>query len=141
MTLRSALLAFLAAVLTVSVAGAGPVPRVIRVAMTSYKFDPKVITLRPGERVVMELVNDDPEQRPHNIASALFNETELTVRGEYRLGTTSDGRRFVFVDVGKKAEVEFTVPQLPAGEVPFICSVGQHAARGMTGTFEIQAGR
>ncbi len=137
MTLRRALLALAVAVLVVSAAGAGPAPRVIRVSMTSFKFEPNLISLRQGERVVLELVNEDA-QRPHNLASELFNQTELTVRGEFRQGTTTDGRRFVFVDVGKRAEVEFTVPRVPAGQVAFLCSVGQHAAQGMTGAFVIQ---
>ncbi len=137
MTLRRALLALTVAVLAVSTAGAGPAPRVIRVSMTSFKFEPNLISLRQGERVVLELVNEDA-QRPHNMASELFNQTELSVRGEFRQGTTTDGRRFVFVDVGKRAEVEFTVPRILAGEVAFLCSVGQHAAQGMTGAFMIQ---
>lgn len=116
---------------------AGPAPRVIRVSLTSFKFEPSVIQLRQGERVVLELVNEDT-QRPHNIASELFNHTELVVRGEFRQGTTADGRRFVFVDVGKRAEVEFTVPRVAAGQVSFICSVGQHAAQGMTGAFVVR---
>jgi len=116
---------------------AGPAPRVIRVSLTSFKFEPSLIQLRQGERVVLELVNEDT-QRPHNIASELFNHTELVVRGEFRQGTTADGRRFVFVDVGKRAEVEFTVPRVAAGQVGFICSVGQHAAQGMTGAFVVR---
>lgn len=137
MTLRRVLLALAVAAFAVSTAGAEPAPRVVRVSMTSFKFAPNVIPLRQGERVVLELVNED-SQRPHNIASELFNETELTVRGEFRQGTTTDGRRFVFVDVGKRAEVEFTVPRVPAGQVAFLCSVGQHAAQGMTGAFVIR---
>ncbi|MER3455788.1 MAG: hypothetical protein C4303_01055 [candidate division GAL15 bacterium] len=121
-------------------ADAGPAPRTVRVFMTSFKFDPNIIQLRPGERVVLELVNEDP-QRPHNIASELFNQTALVVRGEFRQGTTSDGWRYVFVDAGKRAEVEFTVPRVAAGQAVFICSVGQHAAQGMTGAFVVRGGQ
>jgi uncharacterized cupredoxin-like copper-binding protein len=134
---RRLLLALLVAAWSVSLAAAGPAPRTIRVSMTSFKFEPNIIRLVAGERVVLELVNEDP-QRPHNLASELFNQVELTVRGEFRQGTTADGRRFVFVDAGKRAEVEFTVPRVNSGQVGFLCSVGQHAAQGMTGAFVVQ---
>lgn len=88
--------------------------------------------------MVLELVNQDT-QRPHNVASELLNHTQPTVRGEFREGTTSDGRRFVFVEAGKRAEVEFTVPQLASGQASFLCSVGQHAAQGMTGAFVVRS--
>lgn len=138
--IRRLLLVLLVAAWAAVGAAAGPAPRTVRVSMTSFKFDPNVIELRQGERVVLELVNED-SQRPHNIASELFNQTELVVRGEFRQGTTTDGRRFVFVDVGKRAEVEFTVPRLATGQVAFICSVGQHAAQGMTGAFVVRPAR
>jgi hypothetical protein len=77
---RRLLLALLVAVWSVSLAAAGPAPRTIRVSMTSFKFEPNIIRLVAGERVVLELVNEDP-QRPHNLASELFNQVELTVRG------------------------------------------------------------
>lgn len=135
---RRILVALLVAAWVVSAGAAAPAPRTIQVVMTSFKFEPNLITLRQGERVVLELVNGDT-QRPHNLASELFNQTDLTVRGEFRQGTTADGRRFVFVDVGKRAEVEFTVPRVAGGQVSFICSVGQHAAQGMTGAFVVRA--
>lgn len=108
---RRLLLALLVVAWSVSMGAAAPAPRTIRVVMTSFKFEPSLISLRQGERVVLELVNEDT-QRPHNLASELLNHTQLTVRGEFREGTTTDGRRFVFVDVAKRAEVEFTVPRL-----------------------------
>jgi len=77
-------------------------------------------------------------QRLPNLASELFDQVELTVRGEFRQGTTADGRRFVFVDAGERAEVEFTVPRVNSGQVGFLCSVGQHAAQGMTGAFVVR---
>ncbi len=135
--IRRLALGFVVGVWAVSSVAAGPAPRTIRVSMTSFKFEPNIIQLRQGERVVLELVNEDT-QRPHNIASELFNQVELVVRGEFRQGTTTDGRRFVFVDVGKRAEVEFTVPRVAVGQVGFICSVGQHAAQGMTGAFVVR---
>ncbi len=135
--IRRAVLALAVAALAVAAAAAGPAPRVVRVSMVSFKFQPDVVPLRAGERVVLELVNEDP-QRPHNLASELFNQAELVVRGEFRVGTTTDGRRFVFVDAGKRAEVEFTVPRVAAGQVSFLCSVGQHAAQGMTGAFVVR---
>lgn len=108
---RRLLLALLVVAWSVSMGAAAPAPRTIRVVMTSFKFEPSLISLRQGERVVLELVNEDT-QRPHNLASELLNHTQLTVRGEFREGTTTGGRRFVFVDVAKRAEVEFTVPRL-----------------------------
>jgi len=139
MSLRRFCLGLAVAVVLVSgvLAAPAPPPRTIPISLTSFKFEPNIISLRVGERVVLVLSNDDA-QRPHNIASELFNDTELVVRGEARQGTTSDGRRFVFLEPGKKADLEFTVPRRATGQVSFICSVGQHAAMGMTGAFIIR---
>ncbi|MDR7416522.1 MAG: cupredoxin domain-containing protein [Armatimonadota bacterium] len=133
---RLVLLSLLAVVAAAVGLFAAPAPsrRVIRISMTSFRFDPNIIRLNEGERVVLQLVNEDP-QRPHNIASAYFEQVELTVRGEFRRGTTSDGRPFIFLEPGKQAEVEFVVRG--RGQYSFICSVGQHAAQGMTGAFAV----
>jgi uncharacterized cupredoxin-like copper-binding protein len=136
MKVRLVLLSLLAAGAATVALSAAPAPprRVIRISMTSFQFDPNIIRLNEGERVVLQLVNEDP-QRPHNLASAYFEQVELTVRGEFRRGTTADGRPFVVVEPLKQAEVEFVVRG--RGQYSFICSVGQHAARGMTGAFAI----
>ncbi len=109
----------------------------IRVSLTSFKFEPSILRFNEGDRVVLQLVNEDP-QRPHNIASAYFQQVELTVRGEFRRGTTSEGWPYVFVEPGRQAEVEFVARG--RGQFVFICSVGQHAAQGMTGAFVVTPG-
>ncbi|MDR7562975.1 MAG: cupredoxin domain-containing protein [Armatimonadota bacterium] len=131
--LLSLLAVAVGAALSASAASA-PSRKVFRISMTSFKFDPSIIRFHEGDRVVLQLVNEDP-QRPHNIASAYFDQVELTVRGEFRRGTTSDGRPFVFVEPGNQAEVEFVARG--RGQYSFLCSVGQHAAQGMTGAFAI----
>ncbi|MCS7174024.1 MAG: cupredoxin domain-containing protein [Armatimonadetes bacterium] len=132
MKARLAGLSLLAMAVGAMALSAAPAPsrKVIRISMTSFKFDPNIIRLHEGDRMVLQLVNEDP-QRPHNIASAYFDQVELIVRGEFRRGTTSDGRPFVFVEPGRQAEVEFMAKG--RGQYGFICSVGQHAAQGMTG--------
>ncbi len=79
--------------------------------------------------MVLQLANVDP-QRPHNIASAFWNTVNFTVRGDAVQGT-NEGLKRVQLEAGKTAEVEFVAKG--RGQVVFICSVFDHASRGMTG--------
>lgn len=110
--------------------------KVIEVTMTSFKFEPNQIRLVEGETVVLRLRNVDPFGRPHQIASSWLVDIPLTVRGEGREGV-NEGRKFVTVEAGKQAEVEFTVKG--RGSHAFICGLFQHAAQGQTGAFFVSA--
>ncbi|MDR5683147.1 MAG: cupredoxin domain-containing protein [Armatimonadota bacterium] len=139
MSVRTLLAAILVVAFVVTSVGFAPAQSrtVIDVSMTSFKFEPSVIRIREGDTVVLRLSNDDTQGRPHNIASAYFSDLELTVRGEARQGRTADGRRFIFVDAGKKAEVEFVARAWQTEEIAFACTITNHAARGMTGSFVV----
>lgn len=116
----------------------GPVPaqtrRVIKINMSSWKFEPDIIKFNDGDTVVLQLANVDP-QRPHNIASTYLSTVDFTVRGDGVQGTTNDGRKRVQVEAGKNAEIEFVAKG--RGQVGFICGVFDHATRGMTGAMII----
>jgi plastocyanin len=105
-------------------------PRVIEITATSFKFEPSVITVTQGERVVIRLRNNDTERRfNHDIASRYFAAVPLTVRA----GTegSDEGRKFVRVPAGQTAEFEFTASN--PGSYAFICQVFIHSFAGMAG--------
>lgn len=105
--------------------------RVIPVTMTSYAFDPSLLTFHEGERVVLELSNIDPQPRAHNVASAYLGTVEMTLSGDVREGVTRDGLKYALVERGKKGRVAFTVRG--RGQWSFICSLFNHAAQGEVG--------
>ncbi|MCL6553016.1 MAG: cupredoxin domain-containing protein [Firmicutes bacterium] len=106
-------------------------PKVYEITMTSFKFEPNQIRVVEGDTVILRLRNADTERRfPHDIASRYFVGLPLTVRGAARQGE-EEGRRFVRLDVGQSAEVEFVAQQ--PGSYAFICSVFLHSWAGMTG--------
>jgi plastocyanin len=86
------------------------------VSMTEYAFDPSDLTVSMGD--VIEVTNDG--ELPHN----------LTVEGEDL--ATSD------LDPGASEELEVGARPLPAGDYEFICTIGDHAEQGMTGTMTVE---
>ena len=109
--------------------------RVIKINMSSWKFEPDIIKTNEGDTVVLQLVNVDSSKRLHSIASAFLNTVNLTVRGDAVQGTTPDGLKRVQVEPGKTGEVEFVAKG--RGQVGFVCTVFDHAERGMTGAMII----
>jgi plastocyanin len=83
------------------------------VSMTEYSFDPSDLTVASGDSI--EVVNDG--ELPHN----------LTVEGEDVATEDLDGG----------ASEELTV-DLDSGDYEFICTIGDHAAQGMTGTLTVE---
>ncbi len=136
MRIRIALAGALAALLFFALSTISPAQskRVFKVSLVSFKFEPDLITMNEGDRVVLQLTNND-EKRNHAIASAYFSTVDLTVRGDAKQGVTSDGLKYVQLEPGKSAEVEFVA--MGRGQTAFICSVFDHASRGQTGAFII----
>lgn len=124
--------------MTLSLASAipaqAPAKRTIRVVVTSYKFEPSVITVRQGETVVLQLVNADAE-RSHSINAELLSRIPVTARGEVEAQGTFSGRRFFSAAPGKTIEVEFVESE--RGTFGFICSISGHAAKGMAGAINV----
>jgi plastocyanin len=83
------------------------------VSMTEYAFDPSDVTVSEGDSI--EVVNDG--QLPHN----------LTVTDEDLATDDLDGG----------ASEELTVDLAP-GDYEFICTIGDHADQGMTGTLTVE---
>jgi uncharacterized cupredoxin-like copper-binding protein len=110
--------------------------RVIEVTMTSFKFEPNQLQLTDGETVTVRLKNNDQFGRRHNFATGYLTNIPITVRGDAVDGT-SEGRRFVTIDAGKQADVEFTVRN--RGSYAFLCSLFDHAEKGQTGTLLVRA--
>jgi plastocyanin len=83
------------------------------VSMTEFAFDPSDLTVSQGDTI--EVTNDGATT--HNLT---VEEEDLA---------TSD------LDAGGSEEL--TV-DLPPGEYPFICTIGDHAAQGMEGTLTVE---
>jgi len=83
------------------------------VGMTEYSFDPSDLSLASGDSV--DVVNDG--ELPHN----------LTVEGE----------DVATADLEPGANEELAV-DLDPGDYDFLCTIGDHAAQGMTGTLTVE---
>lgn len=106
--------------------------KAFEITMTSFKFEPNLIRFQEGDTVVLQLINADQSGRAHDLASAYLLDVPLAIRGDGRV-SVSEGRKRIFVDAGKRAEVEFVARG--RGSFAFICSLFAHAAQGMTGAF------
>ena len=137
---RSILISVVVALLTLGIASRLPAAtatrRVIEVTMTSFKFEPNQLRLTDGETVIVRLKNVDQFGRRHNFATTYLTSIPITVRGDAVDGT-SEGRRFVTIDAGKQADIEFTVKN--RGSYAFLCSLFDHAEKGQTGTLLVRA--
>ncbi len=112
-----------------------PARRVIEVTMSEYKYEPNQIRFNEGETVVLKLTNAGP-RFVHNLSSRFWLDITLTVRGDGRQGISED-RKWVALDAGKSAEVEFVAKG--RGSFAILCSIFDHASRGHTGAFFVQA--
>lgn len=87
------------------------------VSMTEYAFDPSDLTVSEGG--LIEVTNDG--ELPHN----------LTVEGQDV--ATSD------LDPGASQQLALSNGSaLPPGDYEFICTIGDHAEQGMTGTLTVE---
>ena len=83
------------------------------ITMTEYSFDPSDPSVASGDS--LEVVNDG--ELPHNL--------------------TVEGTDLATSDLEGGASEELTV-DLDPGDYEFICSIGDHAAQGMTGTLTVE---
>lgn len=110
--------------------------RIIKISTVSFKFDPSVITMNVGDRVTLQVTNNDKDHpgRAHSIASPFFQSLNYTVSGEAQQGVAkADGWKYILIDNGKTAEITF-VPQTP-GQFNFLCEQYNHASLGQVGAF------
>jgi len=115
-----------------------PPTRAIKVSMVSYKYDPSVITMNVGDRVTLQITNDDKTHpgRAHSIASPFFQSLNYTVTGDAQQGVAKgDGWKYILIDNGQTVEVTF-VPQTP-GQFNFLCEQYNHASLGQVGAFVV----
>jgi len=129
LTLVAALLVF-GTNLAVSAQPAPPA-HVIKVSMTSYKYDPDILTFNAGEKVVLQLSNDDPENRAHSLGSPYWSAVKFTITGDAKQGVAKDGWTYIQLDAGKKTEITFVAAG--RGQYDFLCELYNHASRGQTG--------
>lgn len=134
---RSVVVGLLLVVITLGMATRVPaqsqVRRVIDVTLSEFKFEPNQISFNEGETVVIRMRNAGP-RFSHNIAARYWANIPLTVRGDGRQGIDEE-RKWVLVDAGKSAEVEFVAQG--RGSAAFICSLFTHAIAGMAGAYFI----
>lgn len=89
--------------------------KVFNVSGANFRFDPKTITVKKGDKVRVVFKSLD---MMHD-----FDITELGVDSPVTVA-------------GETSEFEFTATQ--AGEFEYFCSVGQHRANGMAGTLIVE---
>jgi plastocyanin len=130
--LVSLLLVTVTLVTATAVPAQTPSRKVFEVTKTSWKYEPSEFRFNEGDTVVIRMRNVDPFDRPHNIATRYWLDIPLTIRGDARQGI-SEGRKWVALDAGKSAEVEFVARG--RGSFAILCSIFDHASRGQTGTF------
>lgn len=134
MTIKSVLGLALAALLVFGISTVSPAQpvRVIKVSLVSFKFIPNILPFNEGDRVVLQLQNDD-DKRPHSVASPYFSTVALAVRGDLKQGVDKGGWKYVMLEPGTKGEVEFVAQG--RGQFSFICTLFTHAVEGQTGAF------
>ncbi|HYM69995.1 MAG TPA: cupredoxin domain-containing protein [bacterium] len=112
-----------------------PPTRVIKVSMASFKYDPSVITMHVGDRITLQITNDDKDHpgRAHSIGSQFWSTVDYAIAGDAKEGVAKDGWKYILVDEGKTAQVTF-VPKAQA-QVNFLCEQFNHASLGQVGTF------
>jgi plastocyanin len=108
---------------------------VIAVSMTSWKFEPSLITVKQGDTVVLQLSNDDSDRRNHSFAARWLIGKQVTARGQIAREGEDDGRRFYAVAPEQKAEIEFVMSE--RGSFPFVCGVFDHGSRGQVGAINV----
>jgi len=125
----------LAALLVLGISTISPAQpvRVIKVSMVSFKFIPNIIAFNEGDRVVLQLENNDDKPRPHSIASPYFSTVDVTTRGDVKPGVAKDGWKYYMLEPGTKGEIEFIAHG--RGQFSFICALYTHASAGQTGAF------
>ncbi|MDF2627908.1 MAG: hypothetical protein K0R39_1739 [Symbiobacteriaceae bacterium] len=98
-------------------AAAAPRPRAIEVRAREYRFSPRVIQVKAGERVKVNLRNLGRERHEWEL-----EKTHVEIRP---------------VAPGKTGEVTFTAPSRP-GTYEFACHVDGHYEKGMKGVLVVK---
>ena len=101
------------------------------------RFDPVRISAKTGERLVLELENEDSSHQPHNLVVVRPGTTQEVVQQALALGEQGPGKGFVpthpaivaatrgVVDPEKSTTLEFSVPEEP-GVYGYVCTVPGH---------------
>jgi len=113
-----------------------PQRKVIEITTTSYKYEPSTIRFNEGDAVIIRIKNIDPFGRAHNFSTSYLLNIPVTVRGDATQGV-SEGRKWVALDAGKSAEIEFVAQG--RGSFAILCSLFDHASRGHTAMLFVQA--
>ena len=108
-----------------------PATQVIKVSMTSYSYDPNILTFKAGEKIDLQLTNVDPAGRGHSFGSPYWSTVKFTLTGDGKQGVSKDGWTYIQVDAGKTADITFVAAG--RGQYDFLCELYNHAARGQTG--------
>lgn len=134
MGVRIPLAVLLVAGMLVGLSGTSPAQtkREIRIAMSSFKFEPNIFSVNEGDTVVLQLENID-KQRPHAFNSAYLSQADFTVTGEGKQDVTKDGSKYVRLEPGQKTEITFVAKG--RGQYGFVCNLFTHASNGQTGAF------
>lgn len=91
-------------------------PKEIKVEGNDFSFSPSEISFKQGEKVKVTFTNTG--KFPHNLTSTDLNIVSKTIQA------------------GESDTFEFTPEK--TGSFSFVCTVGNHEERGMTGTMQVQ---
>lgn len=125
----------------------GGEPSTIQIELKDFAFKPSRITLKAGQSVTLKLVNTDVVEHEFmagrqanategGFAEDLFKDVQLDIKGGKASAHGHSGSG-VLVDVGKTAEISFTVPS-KKGTYEIGCFVPGHYVAGMKGTLVVQ---
>ena len=103
---------------------APPDALVVEVHAKNIHFYPDRLTVAPGQKLALHLMNMEPGQVPHNFYLALPDRV---------IGTKGQ------LDPGQEGYLVFTAPTAP-GDYYFWCDVGTHRFQGMNGLLTVAAG-
>lgn len=115
-------LAVVAALLALSVAGVSAQGTTVTIGLSEFKFDPNKLDVTQGTEVTFNVTNNG--QFPHNVTFVAPDGTESKLF-EANLAT------------GESKTGTFTFNQ--AGEWQMYCPVGNHKGQGMVGTVQVAA--
>lgn len=115
-----------------------PKPRKVKLQMVEgLRFDPVRVSAKPGERLVLEIQNEDSSHQPHNVVVVRPGTTQEVIQQALELGDAGPGKGFVpdhpavvaatrgVVDAEKGVTLEFTVPK-ETGVYGYVCTVPGH---------------
>jgi plastocyanin len=118
--------------LAVAAAGCGPRPVSLTVIAYDFAFQPDTIEVQAGAEVTLTLINHGNAE---HVWLILDKDHELTL--PYNADDSEFALARTIADVTGRETFTFTAPSEP-GEYTILCSIPEHAEKGMIGTLVVR---